>query len=56
MEKFTQEESKMLLQLLDQLQVKPTAPDALKSVQMVQSTARKIEALTEGEKGKAGKV
>lgn len=49
---FTVEEAKLLYELLDNLNVKPRAPDALKSVALVQSIAKKIEALTETKEAK----
>ena len=45
--KFTEKEAQFLRELLGQLNLKPMAPDAIQTVEMVQDIARKIDANTE---------
>jgi hypothetical protein len=44
---FTIEEKQILMELLQSVQLSPLAPNAAKSVELIQSVAKKIEALTE---------
>lgn len=46
LKKFTVEEAALLRELLDKLQVQPTAPNALETVTLIQRIYAKIQSLT----------
>ena len=42
MEELTQEEKQMIIDLLNRVQISPLDPNAIKSIELIQSTVKKL--------------